>query len=788
VKALAYLAILLIPESLVLLYLTHGNHIPESDGGEYLLYAYRVYDRLRHGGLWEGLSGIYLIRGWKPTIFPVLLTPFLFLTGGRLYPALSAAVVFVTGYTTLYAFVLLKEKLSALSAAIGAAFVTALPVFLFLSLDLYSEIAMPGLVIGIIYHLLKSRDFSSLTHTLAAALLAALALCIRSDQMLLTLTPVLVIAVGAAAFKRVIRAKDVLLCGLAPVFTAGIVLAKIVSTAGLNSFPSTGAGGAAFLLTLLDRLLMLAAAALALSALVAVVVAVRTRTAAHTVLCFVLVMCVLPLAWYYQFALTLFEWMYRCTVGDLAQRSPGGQVLGSFWAHSGALVAESGTFVIVSACTVAALGLLAGRDPSWDSTGRSYERRAVTYLLASASGLFVLMLLGTGLSPAFWAGDPYRRLMGPFSVSILALVMIGLRAGRYLAWRQGIAVLLLGTQAVAIGMKSTGIDRGPGRNRIFTAGLIRPRLIEPEPNGEVIATLNRLGTTEAVKVVDIEGYNDVSVGGVLLVSEAMHPGFTVGHDYLTKYAGRGDLDDFARRFTHMVFSITPPTYGTKEQMAGTIARFRNTQHPNYLRLADILELLDSGELPQYGLEPIRTVVFGQSEVFFLRSLVFGHDAAAAAAPGARAIATNNQLGSVIGNLNDGTPAPWGSAESGEDVYAGLLLAAPQAARELAITVFAPSNLQHLRDISVVAADSEGPGGPVWHVIGSRVAGARVFAKKTTVPQVADGTVVRVEIDTGDPDWRPYKIWGIACFSGSKGYLRNYLPSGLGIYIRELQLR
>jgi hypothetical protein len=786
VKPLACLLILLIPESVMLLYLTHGNHLPESDGGGYLILAHQVYDRLRHGGLWEGLSGAYLIRGWKPTIFHLLLTPFLFLTGDRLYPTICAVIVFVTGYTTLYSFALLKEHLSALSASIGAAFVTALPVFLFLALDLYSEIAMPGLVIGIIYHLLKSNHFSNLTHTLLAALLASLALCIRPDQMLLTLTPVFLIAIGATAWKRLIGAKDVLLCCLAPVFTVGILLAKIVCTAGVNAFPSTGIGGATFLLALLDRFLNLTTAMLALSPLAVFVIAWRTQSAAYSVLCFALVICALPLVWFYTPALTTFEWMYRCTVGDLAQMAAGGDVPGSFWTHSAALAADSGSFVIVSAGTVAALGFMAGGGPPSDSAGRTYERRAAIYLLASSSGLFALMLLGTGLSPAFWANDPYRRLMGPFCVSILALVLIGLRAGRYLAWRQGLAMVLLLTQTVTIGLQSAGIDWGLGRYRIFAARLNKPRLIEPEPNGEVISALNRLANTEAVSAVDIEGYNDVSVSGVVLVAVASHSSYTVGIDYLTAYAGRQDLADFTRRFSHMVFSITPPTDGAKEQMAGTIARLRSSQQPNDRRLADVLELLDSGELPRYGLEPIRTVVFGQSEVFFLRSLSFGNNAAAA--PGARAMATNNQPGFAIGNLNDGTPAPWGSAEGGEDVYAGLLLGAPQAARELAITVFAPGNLQHLRDISVVAADSEGPGGPVWHVIGSRVAGARVFAKKTTVPQMADGTVVRLEIDTGDPDWVPHRIWGIACFSGSKGYLRNYLPAGLGIYIRELQLR
>ena len=37
----------------------------------------------------------------------------------------------------------------------------------------------------------------------------------------------------------------------------------------------------------------------------------------------------------------------------------------------------------------------------------------------------------------------------------------------------------------------------------------------------------------------------------------------------------------------------------------------------------------------------------------------------------------------------------------------------------------------------------------------------------------------------DPNWHEYTTFGLACFSGSKGYARNYVPIGNGIYAREL---
>lgn len=107
------------PEVVALLYLTHGNHIPESDGAEYFLYGHRVYERFLNGTFREGSSTLYMLRGWKPTIFHLFLTPFLFLAGGGLYPALCKAILFITGCTTLDAFALMKERLSTFSASVG---------------------------------------------------------------------------------------------------------------------------------------------------------------------------------------------------------------------------------------------------------------------------------------------------------------------------------------------------------------------------------------------------------------------------------------------------------------------------------------------------------------------------------------------------------------------------------------------------------------------------------------------------------------------------------------------
>ena len=141
----------------------------------------------------------------------------------------------------------------------------------------------------------------------------------------------------------------------------------------------------------------------------------------------------------------------------------------------------------------------------------------------------------------------------------------------------------------------------------------------------------------------------------------------------------------------------------------------------------------------------------------------------------------------IAALNDGTPAPWGSSESAEDTYAGIAFPDARAVRIVRITAFSPENRPHLRDISVVTADSTSPK-PAWLVVRARIQGSPNFSTKVTVPPLADQAVVTLEVDPTDPGAGPHKVWGIACFSSSLGYMRNYLSVGNGIYLRELHMQ
>jgi hypothetical protein len=150
-----------------------------------------------------------------------------------------------------------------------------------------------------------------------------------------------------------------------------------------------------------------------------------------------------------------------------------------------------------------------------------------------------------------------------------------------------------------------------------------------------------------------------------------------------------------------------------------------------------------------------------------------------------AVVSSAQAGFPAEKLNDSTLNAWGSSEEPKDVYAGLSHPKPALFHQAEIILFAPDDKLHLRDLRVVVADDERDGTPVWRVVRSRLSGMGPFTEKITVPPLADGTHVVLELDPSDPAFGPHGFWGVGCLSESAGDKRNYLAAGRGVYIREL---
>jgi len=155
--------------------------------------------------------------------------------------------------------------------------------------------------------------------------------------------------------------------------------------------------------------------------------------------------------------------------------------------------------------------------------------------------------------------------------------------------------------------------------------------------------------------------------------------------------------------------------------------------------------------------------------------------------GSRAVASEQQKGFPNSNLNDDTGAAWGSLEGNSDVYAGVVLPSPVAIHTMQLRLMTPQGRAHLREIRIVAADREGNAGTGWQFVRARVKGSKNFSSLLTIPPLPDNTVVEIELDPNDPEWKPHLIWGFACLR-SRGDKPNYINVGSGVYVRELMVQ
>ncbi|MHB1218724.1 MAG: hypothetical protein ACYC1L_11060 [Alphaproteobacteria bacterium] len=139
-------------------------------------------------------------------------------------------------------------------------------------------------------------------------------------------------------------------------------------------------------------------------------------------------------------------------------------------------------------------------------------------------------------------------------------------------------------------------------------------------------------------------------------------------------------------------------------------------------------------------------------------------------------------------LTDGTPEPYGSAEGNADTF--IFISRPNALRIRAIELsnFAPNDLQHVRDLAVVAANASTDGGaPQWQIIPARLSSKGDYDTKLTVPKTADRGIITLELKPEYAGGEKFNTYGIAVLSGSEGFKRNYLSVGNGVYIREMRL-
>lgn len=415
------------PVMVTLLWHIHNQGWPNDDAAQYMKTAYQHYLVFQDGTWLDGLKALYQIRGWRPTLFPALATPFLLLFNGNIPAAAGATLVCCFLLCQIYVYAVARLYLDALRGAIAAAFVGSCPVIVFSSASFFSEIAWLALFSGFVFHLLNSDDFRRPIQASVAGVFLGLAGLIRpAETIALTAIPLMVLTLLAVR-QKFLSFRYVM-------FTAAIVTAAAFMPAALGKL-------------LNDPPVLIFGIPAMIVAYIALTGTGTAKFPGHRgfnlfSFCFIII----HLLWWANSMPELYAWIYEASFGALAQITDVYVKERGFLHFSKEMflmyLFPQGTFLI-ALCTVFGL---------FDSKNFSGRIKILNKLLILCAGALLagcLMYLITATS------DP-RRIFAAMSLALLICAVLSLQDGFMQRTRVAMVSLFLALQLTGLFLIADG--------------------------------------------------------------------------------------------------------------------------------------------------------------------------------------------------------------------------------------------------------------------------------------------------------------------------------------------
>lgn len=203
---LSYVSIFLVISPVILTFLWHfyNQGWPNDDAAQYIQTAYEQYLAFQNCSWFDGLKALYQVRGWRPTLFPVLATPFLLLFNGNVLAATGTTLIICVLVCQIYIYAIARRYLDSLRASLAAAFVGSSPAIMLSGRVFFSEIAWLAFFTGFVFHLLESEDFRKPLQATLAGIFLGLAALVRPAEttaiVILPLTGMIAIALSKKVF------------------------------------------------------------------------------------------------------------------------------------------------------------------------------------------------------------------------------------------------------------------------------------------------------------------------------------------------------------------------------------------------------------------------------------------------------------------------------------------------------------------------------------------------------------------------------------------------------------
>lgn len=288
------------PVIITLLWHLHNQGWPNDDAADYMNIAYRQYLAFQDGSLLDGLKSLYQIRGWRPTLFPVLAVPFLLFFKGNILAATGATLVISFLVCQIYVYFIARLYLDSFRASLVAASIGTCSQIFFHSLVLYSEIAWLAFSAGFVFHLLKSEYFRNPVHAAASGIFCGLAALIRPAETI-AMTAIPLIGVITIALNQ----KSFTIITSSCIFVIGVLnICLLVSSIFFNQVDYHVILSVGFLLIILQVLL--------------IKVSKKSEPGILGLNLFAILFTIINLFWWASSMPMLYSWIYNTTFGFLA--------------------------------------------------------------------------------------------------------------------------------------------------------------------------------------------------------------------------------------------------------------------------------------------------------------------------------------------------------------------------------------------------------------------------------------------------------------------------------------
>lgn len=752
-----YLIAVAIPLALVISWNQINTIYPNDDAADYFKTAQQIYQKFESEGFMRGIKASYLHRGWRPILYPLVAVPFLIVSKGNISATVMLTMSFCFLIFLTYTYLLAREFLSPVHSSVCTLILGTTYWVVCSTHYFYSEIWLYALTMAVLYYLKKSNFFSSRKYSILLGMAIGLAVASKPFELFISLGIFFAFFIYASIKKKNITPME---------FTLSLCIVFIISSIIIS---------AAVFFEPIPKKILIFGLSLILIFTALPLFFLKRRFYRSPYIMSVLTGNLIAAIWWFPAFRKYLDYAYVGGMGAMAKLYNLGNR--AFFDALTYFFSTLGGYPLLWMFVIAMGGFFFSKE----------KRKCFPYFkfyVALSVPMIIVPVLIMALSPST---DP-RRASLSFIILILMTAILALQPGLALPRIRLFLLTILGCAQILMISATTVAFYFPKFNYVnhFIKGTPLP-IRGGDPSEKTFQELSKLPFKRAsIAALSLTMGLEISAWGERPFDPRMLQGlaekyksdlnFGYPWNFVELKEGYEALDKLGYNMILLDVSTVPPD-GVK------------IKEP-YSRLTiDLIERWKHSTLGDVGYEPVYQFSVKNKNLLLLKKInpIFSSkENVASYVNGSLPGATDSQKGFSVSGLNDeNEQSAWGSSETTNDTIFYITLHNPFKAKILKVTLFSTPAGGHLKDLSVVATNDKLDGSEKWTTIRARPESTDAYEEKITIPNASDKALITIELDSSDPNWQEYKTFGLACFSGSKSYERNYISIGNGVYVREL---